>query len=188
MMSGTVEVDETYIGGLVRNMHASKVDRSIVGTGGKGKAIVVGLKARSGEVRAKVMAGTDSAQLHPLIKENVAVGSTVYTDEHRGYNGLADYNRQIVNHSRKEYVSGDAHTNGIESHWAIVQRAHMGIFHHWSKKHLRRYMDELSFKQNTKGLPAFDANGKDCGITTVRAHMAGMEGKRLTYQELIADV
>jgi transposase-like protein len=188
MMSGTVEVDETYVGGLARNMHAKAKEAAKIGTGGKGKAIVMGLKARSGEVRARVITGTDAAQLHPLIKENVAIGSTVYTDEHRGYNGLEGYSRGVVKHSFKEYVMGDAHTNGMESHWAIVKRAHMGIFHQWSKKHLHRYMDELSFKQNTKGLPAFDAEGKTCGITTVRAHMAGMEGKRLTYQELIADV
>jgi hypothetical protein len=63
----------------------------------------------------------------------------------------------------------------------------MGIFYHWSKKHLHRYIDEFVFKANTNGLPAFDVNGTDCGLTTVRAHMAGMEGRKLTYERLTAN-
>jgi transposase-like protein len=185
IMSGTVEVDETYIGGKAKNMHASAKAKSGIGTGGKGKTIVMGLKSRSGEVRTKVIESTQASELHPVIKANVAVGSTVYTDEHTGYEGLKDYKRDVVCHSAKEYVVGDAHTNGIESHWAILKRAHMGTFHHWSKKHTFRYADEFSFKQNTKELPAFDKDGNDCGITTVRAHLAGMEGRRLTYKNLI---
>jgi transposase-like protein len=169
-------------------MHAKEKAAAEIGTGGKGKTIVMGMRSRDGEVRTKVIPNTKSKVLHPIIKANVAAGSTVYTDELRGYNRLKGYKRGIVNHSRKVYVMGNAHTNGMESHWAIVKRSHMGIFHQWSKKHLHRYMDELSFKANTKGLPAFDVDGKDCGLTTVRAHMAGMEGRRLQYKELIADV
>src|ERR1017187_10382555 len=81
---GTIEVDETYVGGAVRNMHRSKVDRSKVGTGGKGKSIVFGMRQRGGQVRARVIENNDAAQLHPAIQATVAPGSTIYTDEHRG--------------------------------------------------------------------------------------------------------
>jgi transposase-like protein len=127
MLSGTVEIDETYIGGLARNMHAKEKAAAEIGTGGKGKAIVMGMRSRSGEVRTKVIPCTKAKVLHPIIKQNVAVGSKVYTDELRGYNRLKGYKRGVVNHSKKVYVMGDAHTNGMESHWAIVKRAHMGI-------------------------------------------------------------
>lgn len=186
MLSGTVEADETYVGGLARNMHRSKKNSSGIGTGGKGKAVVFGMKSRSGEVRAQVLPEITSKELHKAIKTGVAVGSVLYTDEFRGYNGLNDYKRTCVCHSKGEYVTGDAHTNSIESFWAIIKRAHMGTFHQMSKKHLFRYINEFVFKANTKELPAFDTVGNDCGITTVRAHMAGMEGRRLTYETLIA--
>ncbi len=119
--------------------------------------------------------------------EAVAKGAILYTDDHRGYYGLKDFRRTAVNHSRGEYVKGDAYTNGIESFWAVLKRAHLGTFHHWSKKHLARYINEFAFKANTKDLPAFDTRGKDCGLTTVRAFLAGMEGRKLTYKTLIAN-
>jgi transposase-like protein len=188
MLTGTVEADETYIGGKAKNMHAKVRKLKITGTGGTNKTAVFGLKSRDGEVRAQVIQNADMQTLHPIIKENVAVGSTLYSDECNAYNKLGDdYKRGVVRHGAKEYVLGDCHTNGMESHWALLKRAHMGTFHHWSEKHLPRYVDEFSFKQNTKDLPAFSLDGKDSGLTTVKAHVAGMEGRRLMYKTLTAN-
>ena len=174
---GTVEVDETYVGGQVRNMHKSKVDRARLGTGGKGKAIVAGIRSRAGEVRAKVVIGVESGELHPLIQKEVALGATVCTDEHRAYNGLAGYTRKAVSHSGGIFVEGDAHTNGIESFWALFKRAYHGIYHQMSRKHLQRYVNECAFRVNRKGL-------------TLREMFAEMvqrtaDGKQLSYKRLI---
>src|SRR6266404_5560533 len=149
---GTIEVDETYVGGLARNMHASKKKASGMGTGGKGKAIVMGMRSREAkEVRANVIAGTEANELHPAIQTNVAPGSIVYTDEHRGYNGLLGYFRTAVNHGGKIFVRGDAHTNGIESFWALFKRGYHGVYHQMSRKHLQKYVDECAFRLNRKG-------------------------------------
>jgi hypothetical protein len=96
-------------------MHAKAKKTSGIGTGGKGKAILMGMRQREGEARAKVTAGTESATLHPEIQTAVAPGPTIYTDEHRGYNGLLGYIPTPVKHSGNVFVDGDAHTNGIES-------------------------------------------------------------------------
>jgi transposase-like protein len=175
---GTIEVDETYVGGAVRNMHRSKVDRSKVGTGGKGKSIVFGMRQRGGEVRARVIENNDAAQLHPAIQATVAPGSTIYTDEHRGYNGLVGYIRTAVNHSDKVYVSGDAHTNGIESFWALFKRGYHGVYHWMSRKHLQKYVDECAYRLNRRGQ----------GMNIVFADVVGgaTDGQHLGYKALIA--
>ena len=148
---GKIEADETFIGGLSKNMHAKQRKAAIRGTGGKGKTPVFGMKSRTGEVRAKVVPSVGMVDLHREIKNNVAQGATLYTDRWVGYRGLkAEFNHATVDHMAKQYVNGDCHTNGIESFWALFKRGYHGIYHHMSKKHLQRYVNEFTFRLNRR--------------------------------------
>jgi transposase-like protein len=148
---GKIEADETFIGGLSKNMHAKQRKAAITGTGGKGKTAVFGMKSRAGEVRAKVVPSVGMVDLHREIKSNVAPGATLYTDKWVGYRGLkAEFNHATVDHMAKQYVNGDCHTNGIESFWALFKRGYHGIYHQMSKKHLQRYVNEFTFRLNRR--------------------------------------
>ena len=147
--SGPVEVDETYFGGKARNMHAYKRKQVIKGRGAVGKTAVIGAKDRAtNRVSAEVIGNTDQPTLQGFVAKNVEPGAKVYTDDHRGYAGLP--NHETVRHSVAEYVKGQAHTNGIESFWATLKRAHKGVFHKISPKHLQRYVNEFAGKHNVR--------------------------------------
>jgi transposase-like protein len=149
-LSGEVEVDETFVGGKEKNKHASK--RLHAGRGAVGKTAVVGLIERGGEVRAGVVRDTKARTLQPIVRANVALGTNLYTDEASGYRGLqGDYRHHTVNHGAGEYVRHyHAHTNSIESVWALLKRQIVGI-HHWvSPKHLDRYVNEMTFRWNRR--------------------------------------
>lgn len=173
-MGNTVEIDETYIGGKEKNKHSNKKLKA--GRGAVGKTAVVGVFERNGRVVALPVQSTDRETLHGIINATVQKGATVYTDEHRSYLGIAGYNHEAVCHSVGEYVREQAHTNGVESFWALLKRGYYGIYHHMSVKHLHRYVNEFSFRHNTaqSGTMAF------IDMTIQR-----MLDRRLTYKELI---
>jgi len=175
---GPVEVDEVYMGGLRENMPLSK-RKKLRGRGPVGKTVVVGVKDReTNEVRAEVVERTDGATLKGFIREHVEPGATVYTDEYAPYKGLKGFRHESVNHKVSEYVRGMAHTNGIESFWAMLKRAHDGTFHKMSPKHLQRYVSEFAGKHNHR----------DSGtVAQMRDTVARLVGRRLLYRSLIAD-
>ena len=175
-LSGHVEVDETFIGGLARNMHKSKRGK-LSRTGFIGKVAVMGLLERhGGEVRCQIVEGTTKGILQSKVRQHVEEGSNVFSDAHGAYEGLADaYIHGVINHAER-YVDGQIHTNGIENFWALLKRSIRGTYVSVEPFHLFRYLDEQTFRFNTR-------KGTDADRFVKAA--AALTGKRLTYDDLI---
>ena len=175
--AGPVEVDETYVGGKRKNMPNS-VRKELTGRGSVGKTAVVGAKDRAtNKVAAKVVESTDKETLQGFVKDYADQQAIVYTDDASAYESLP-FNHASVKHSLSEYVKGDVHTNGIESLWSMLKRAHKGTFHKLSPKHLDRYVQEFAGRHNIRELDTVAQMGM------VAQNMAR---KRLRYRQLIAD-
>jgi transposase-like protein len=176
-MSGITEVDDTFIGGLAKNMHHKVKRDKIHGTGGMDKMIVQGARNRdTGTVVARVITGTDTNAIQEHIYEWVETGSAVFTDTHKSYIGLEDdFAVKQVNHNRGEYVCGIVSTNGIENYWSLLKRSIKGTQIHVSAAHLDRYVAERTFAYNNR-------LGDD--LARMRAAMAGTAGRRLTWAQL----
>jgi transposase-like protein len=179
-LSGEIEVDETFIGGKARNMHAAKRREKITGTGGKDKAIAFGMVERGGKVRATAALSRQKEDLQGAIREHCEAGAAIFTDELKSYDGLdADYKHAVINHA-VEYVNGEVHTNTIENFWSLLKRGLHGTYISVEPWHLFRYLDEQAFRYNYRK----DMNDGD----RFTVAMQQIVGKRLTYAELTGKV
>ncbi len=180
-LSGEVEIDETFIGGRARFMHKSRRGKKIKGTGGIGKAAVMGLLERHGPdghsvVTLKTVPGVRREALLPEVQKHVATGSEVFTDEWVSYKGLeADYIHKVIDHA-ESYAEGRIHTNGLENFWSLLKRGIKGTYVSVEPFHLFRYLDEQAYRFNTRKV--------DDLMRFVRA-AHGVVGKRIMYQALI---
>jgi transposase-like protein len=182
-MNGTVESDETYIGGKAENMHARKRERKVTGRGGAGKAIVHGLLERGTEekpsqVRASVIPTTNAETLLREVARNVERGAHVYTDAHPSYSELSalDFWHRWVDHGIR-YVKDRVHVNGLENFWALLKRMIRGTYVAVAPFHLFRYLDEETWR--------FNERKQNDGGRFARV-MQGVIGRRVTYRQLCA--
>ncbi len=173
---GTIEIDETYVGGKPRKTQRQILLGKVAKAGrGTKKTPVVALVQRNGAVRSTVMDRVTTKNLKAFIYRNVDKGSTVMTDEFTSYKMLKkDFQHQSVKHTYGEYVRGNTHTNTVEGYFSLLKRGINGVFHHVSKKHLHRYLSEFDFRYNMRK--------QDDGVI-VYMLLNGVEGKRLMYKE-----
>jgi transposase-like protein len=180
-LSGTIEVDEAYIGGKWDKMNRRR--RAAVEASGasvySSKAMVFGMVERKGRVRAWTVPDKSNKTLLPKLRQSIHQDATVYTDEAFLYTHINEFflHHSSVNHSLQEYVRGNVHTNNIECFWAVLKRTIGGTYIHVNPRHLDRYLAEQVFR--------FDERRNDDGPRFAKA-TKGADGKRLTYKALIA--
>jgi transposase-like protein len=180
-----VEVDETFIGGAARFMHADKRKRRITETGTKDKIAIQGILERGGEVRAAVVGNRKKHALQSNIRAHVKAGSAIYTDALMSYQGLRQegFAHQVIDHAEK-YVDGQVHTNGLENFWSLVKRGLKGTYISTEPFHLFRYLDEQVFRYNNRGSKEIPVNDGD----RFQLALSQIAEKRLTFAEVTGKV
>jgi len=179
-MGGIVESDETYIGGLAKNMHEAKRKARITKANASDKAAVMGILQRGdgtipSRVHARVIRDANAKVLQGAIREKVEPGSMLFTDSLLSYRGLSkDYFHAYVNHA-VEYVVGHVHTNGVENFWSLLKRTIKGTYVSVDPTHLNRYLGEQAFRFNER---------KDNDLGRFRNVLGSVAGKRLTWKDL----
>jgi transposase-like protein len=173
--SEPVQIDETFIGGKARNMHAKKRTEKCITQGG-GKTVVLGALDRGGKVRATVASDCKRKTIAPFVREHVEAGSTIHTDEWQtAWWNKEEYVHEVVNHL-EGCVNGNVTTNGIENFWALLKRQITGTYVSVEPFHLFRYVDEEAFRYNNR-LPMSDGDRFNYLVRKI-------VGKRLTYAQL----
>jgi transposase-like protein len=173
-LSGHVEADETFIGAKARNMHANKRAQKIHGRGPTGKTIVMGAVERGGEVRAAVVPTRRKGSVQSHIREHVMAGAALYTDALKSYNGLDEFQHQVIDHA-VAYADGQVHTNTMENFWSLLKRGLHGTYVSVEPYHLHRYLDEQAFRYNKRHSTDADRFVQLCSMVA---------GKRLTWNEV----
>jgi transposase-like protein len=174
-LGGEVECDETFIGGKSRNMHSGKRARKITGTGGHDKVAVMGIMERGGMMRTTVIGSRKKSAIQAEVRKHVEAGSALFTDALKSYEGLSEFQHQVVDHA-VQYVDGNAHTNGCENFWSLLKRTLNGTYVSVEPFHLFRYLDEQSFRFNNR-LPLSDGDRFSFLVRKI-------VGKRLTFDQL----
>ena len=141
IFTGTVEIDETFIGGRRKGKR---------GRGAAGKTIVFGMTEREGGVKARVVKDRKISKVLPIMRKQIKIGTHVMSDEYSGYKSMASYGfkHDVVRHGLREYVRGEVHTNTIEGFWSQMKRSIDGTSHSVSPKHLQSYVDEFAYRYN----------------------------------------
>jgi transposase-like protein len=174
LLQGTVEVDETYVGGKARGVKTREARKAAY----EAKTPVVALVERgTGRVRAFPMVRVTAENLGKAIESNVKPSARLMTDQHQVYRGISDdfgMRHESVDHGKSEYVRGDVYTNTVEGFFSLMKRGVNGIYHHVSREHLARYCDEFAFRYQNRKV----SDSERAKMLVVKA-----EGKRLTYKQ-----